>query len=180
MYTIGQVAKKFNLSRSALLYYDSLGLVSPGERTAANYRLYSEEDLKRLEMVCLYRKTGIPLEDIKTLLETTPDETDQILQQSLQQLNKEIELIHLQKQMIVQMIKNKEALKEDLSIKNTFIESLQNIGLKEKEMNQLHVEFERLSPEKHQAFLELLGLEADEIKKIRNASQQGSILGIRD
>jgi len=39
-YPDSQLAGRFGLSRSTLLYYDSIGLLSPSERTASNYRLY--------------------------------------------------------------------------------------------------------------------------------------------
>lgn len=70
MYTIGQLSKAFGLSRSTLLYYDKIGLLMPSARTSAGYRSYSEEDRKRLEQICLYRETGISLEDMKIILDT--------------------------------------------------------------------------------------------------------------
>ena len=53
MYTTKQLCAKAGLSRSALLYYDSLGLVSPSARSQANYRLYFDDDMRRLERVCI-------------------------------------------------------------------------------------------------------------------------------
>ena len=52
MYTIGKLAKKFDLSRSTLLYYDSIGLLKPSSRTESEYRQYSEDDAARLEQIC--------------------------------------------------------------------------------------------------------------------------------
>ncbi len=40
MITIGRLARRFGLSRSTLLYYDSIGLLSPSTRSAKDYRLY--------------------------------------------------------------------------------------------------------------------------------------------
>jgi hypothetical protein len=45
MLTIGRLAERFGLSRSTLLYYDSIELLSPSARSDANYRLYSLESL---------------------------------------------------------------------------------------------------------------------------------------
>ena len=64
MYTIKQLCVKSGLSRSTLLYYDSLRLVQPSARSQANYRLYSDDDVKRLERVCLYKEAGVSLEEI--------------------------------------------------------------------------------------------------------------------
>ncbi len=47
MLSIGKIAKKFRLSRSTMLYYDSIKLLSPSKIGENNYRFYSEEDEKR-------------------------------------------------------------------------------------------------------------------------------------
>ena len=76
MYKIGQVGAKFNLSRSTLLYYDSIGILKPSCRSEANYRLYNEEDVKRLELICMYRDMGIELNAIKVLLNDKAENTE--------------------------------------------------------------------------------------------------------
>jgi DNA-binding transcriptional MerR regulator len=48
MYTVTQLARRCGLSRTALLYYESIGLLLPARRTAGNYRCYGEQDLVRL------------------------------------------------------------------------------------------------------------------------------------
>ncbi|MCP3961623.1 MAG: MerR family transcriptional regulator, partial [bacterium] len=64
MLTISQVAARFGLSRSTLLYYDSIGLLSPSLRSRANYRLYSPADVERMELIDLYRQAGLALKDV--------------------------------------------------------------------------------------------------------------------
>ena len=61
MLTIGRLARRFSLSRSTLLYYDSIGLLRPSGRSPANYRLYTERDRRRLELICRYREAGVPM-----------------------------------------------------------------------------------------------------------------------
>ncbi|MEW8208138.1 MAG: MerR family DNA-binding transcriptional regulator, partial [Candidatus Thiodiazotropha taylori] len=39
MLTVGQVAKRYQLSRSTLLYYDNKGVLKPSGRNHANYRV---------------------------------------------------------------------------------------------------------------------------------------------
>ena len=70
MYRIGQLAKRFGISRSTLLYYDSIRLFSPSGRSTSNYRTYTEADVKRLEQISTYRRTGLTLADIKRLMKT--------------------------------------------------------------------------------------------------------------
>lgn len=52
MYRIGELAALGGLSRSTLLYYDRIGLLSPSGRSEANYRLYSAEDRERTTPSC--------------------------------------------------------------------------------------------------------------------------------
>jgi hypothetical protein len=50
--TIGQLARKHGLSRSTLLYYDRIGLLSPTSRSAAGYRRYGPTEVDRLTRIC--------------------------------------------------------------------------------------------------------------------------------
>ena len=58
MYRISQLAEQFGLSRSTLLYYDRIGLLSPSARSEAGYRQYSAADRGRLESICSLRRAG--------------------------------------------------------------------------------------------------------------------------
>ena len=53
------------------------------------------------------------------------------------------------------------------SNKEGWVAILRASGMSDEDMGRWHVEFERLSPEAHQDFLESLGLEDDEIARIR-------------
>lgn len=68
MYTIGKLAHKFHISRSTLLYYDSIGLLTPSMRDANRYRMYSDDDYRRLEKIMVYREAGISLDKIQGIL----------------------------------------------------------------------------------------------------------------
>ena len=59
MWTVTQLAQRCGLSRSTLLYYESIGLLKPPSRSGGNYRRYGEQDLQRLEQICLYRDAGL-------------------------------------------------------------------------------------------------------------------------
>ena len=76
--TVGQVAERFAITVRTLHHYDEVGLLSPSERTRAGYRLYSEQDLTRLQHVVVYRRLGFALEEIALLLEN-PESVEQHL-----------------------------------------------------------------------------------------------------
>jgi DNA-binding transcriptional MerR regulator len=67
--TVGQLADLAGTTVRTLHHYDEIGLLSPGERTAAGYRLYTEDDVRRLRHVVVYRRLGFALEDVKLLLD---------------------------------------------------------------------------------------------------------------
>ena len=66
--TVSEVARLANVSVRTLHHYDEIGLLVPGGRTDAGYRLYSDDDLRRLQEILLFRELEIPLEDIAALL----------------------------------------------------------------------------------------------------------------
>jgi DNA-binding transcriptional MerR regulator len=55
-----------------LHHYDRTGLLKPGRRTAAGYRLYGEQDFARLQQIATLKFIGLPLREIKTLLDRAP------------------------------------------------------------------------------------------------------------
>ncbi|MGZ4599332.1 MAG: MerR family transcriptional regulator [Oryzihumus sp.] len=67
--TVGQVAERFGVTVRTLHHYDEIGLLSPGERSAAGYRLYTQDDLVCLQHIVVYRRLGFALEEVALLLE---------------------------------------------------------------------------------------------------------------
>ena len=67
--TVGQVAQSFGVTVRTLHHYDNEGLVVPSARTHAGYRLYTDADLSRLAVVVTYRRLGLPLTQVRDLLD---------------------------------------------------------------------------------------------------------------
>jgi DNA-binding transcriptional MerR regulator len=67
--SVGQVSRLAGVTVRTLHHYDEVGLLCPGERTAAGYRRYTEADLIRLQQVLLYRELGFALEEIAVILD---------------------------------------------------------------------------------------------------------------
>ncbi|MFZ1388043.1 MAG: MerR family transcriptional regulator [Thiolinea sp.] len=173
MYTIGQICKRFGLSRSTLLYYDSIGLLPASTRSPSGYRLYTEQALHRMAQVQTYREAGLPLETIQTLLASSTVSSATVLERHLQDLNTEISRLRQQQQVIVHLLDSPTALQGSRTMnKQRWVEMLRAAGLDESGMQKWHAEFEQRSPEAHQDFLESLGIEAAEIQSIRQMSKQ--------
>ena len=65
---VGELAQRLNLNTQTIRYYERIGLLPEPERTASGYRLYGEEDEKRLRFVKNARSMGLTLGEIKEVL----------------------------------------------------------------------------------------------------------------
>jgi DNA-binding transcriptional MerR regulator len=172
MFTIGQVAKKYGLSRSTLIYYDSIGILTPSGRSESNYRLYSDNDLKKMDRMMLFRSAGLSLDSIPSLLVKKGDDLNSSLEHRLSSINNEIQGLRNQQKVILSILENESSLKGSRVItKETWVSLLKAAGLDEDGMKNWHIEFEKTSPEAHQDFLESIGIDKDEIKSIRDWSK---------
>ena len=68
-YTTGEIAKLCGVSVRTVQYYDSRGILVPSELSEGGRRLYSEEDLKRMEIICFLRELDLPINTISQLLD---------------------------------------------------------------------------------------------------------------
>jgi DNA-binding transcriptional MerR regulator len=174
MITISTLAKRSGLSRTALLYYDRLGLLKPFRRNRSGYRLYSSSEANRLEQICLYRKMGIPLREMKKLLDVPGNNVlVEILQRRLHVLDHEISDLRKQQRSIWALLKQKPLQQGEQMIgKERWIEIMHAAGFKDQDMHNWHIQFERMEPEAHQEFLESLCIPKDEVTKIREWSRE--------
>jgi len=168
MITISRLAKKHGLARSTLLYYDRIGLLRPGRRDGSGYRYYSGADEERLEKIRLYRRIGLPLEEIRQILDSAGTRLVEALEARMEMLNVEIAGLRDQQLQIVRMLKSRElpGLTGGLT-KETWISFLKASGFSDDDLARWHVRFEAHSPRHHREFLEFLGIPEEEIELIR-------------
>lgn len=62
------MSETYGVTVRTLHHYDQVGILCPSERSAAGYRLYTEDDLGRLQHVVVYRRLGFSLEEVAQLL----------------------------------------------------------------------------------------------------------------
>lgn len=67
-YSIGEVAKIFNLSTETIKYYEKEGLLSPNKNEVNNYRIYSDYDIIKLYDILFYRSVDMPINGIRKIL----------------------------------------------------------------------------------------------------------------
>ena len=174
MYTIGQLAEEFSLSRSTLLYYDRIGLLSPSARSQSNYRLYSQKDFDRLEKIRTYREAGLAIEAISDILDASDSYSTRVLEQRLAALNSEIGALRKQQAMVIDLLGGDSLLRSaKVMTKQQWVRILSAAGMDEAAQRQWHIEFERDLPEMHTDFLESLGIDQAEIQTIKTWSKAG-------
>lgn len=97
---VKEVAELCGVSVRLLHHWDYVGLVAPSDRLPNGYRLYSEEDVKRIQQALLYRETGMSLDKIKELLNSSQSEEGhlriqlELLEEASHQLNQKIKAVH--------------------------------------------------------------------------------------
>lgn len=68
MIHIKEVAKQTKITVRTLRYYDQIGLLAPSSKTEGGHRLYTEEELKRLQYIQFFKGMGYKLNEIKEML----------------------------------------------------------------------------------------------------------------
>lgn len=67
-YTTGEIAKLCNVTVRTVQYYDTRGILIPSELSEGGRRLYSEDDLKQMKVICFLRELDLPIDAISQIL----------------------------------------------------------------------------------------------------------------
>jgi DNA-binding transcriptional MerR regulator len=171
MWTVSKLAARCGLSRGTLLYYESIGLLKPPSRSAANYRRYVERDFERLRQICVYRHAGLTLDDIRAILDRRETDAGAILKRRLVALDGEIEMRRAHQRAILKLLKTDSIGRDKMITKEKWVSIMKAAGLTDDAMHRWHAEFEKAAPEEHQEFLEFLHIPPPEIRTIREWSR---------
>lgn len=113
-YKIGEISKIYGFGRDSLMYYEEIGILSP-ERDTNGYRMYSIQDLYKLNLIKELRSIGFSMKKIKEYLENrTLQTTENILREELKLTEKKIEEMQKQKANIIHRINAIEEAKSDV------------------------------------------------------------------
>jgi len=108
MYRIGEVANMAGLSQRALRHYDEVGLLTPSERTDSGYRLYTTQDLERLQEILLYRELGVALDRIAIIINDPRADRRAILEEQRTQLSERIAKLSAMSELVEQALASME------------------------------------------------------------------------
>jgi len=174
MLTVTKLARQCGLSRTALLYYESIGLMPAPIRSQGNYRCYGQAHLRRLQEICAYRQAGLTLEDIRAIVNRPRSDAAAVLKRRLLEIDAEIRTRREHQQAILKLLQHKTMRKDRMITKEKWTSIMSACGLTDEQMHRWHSEFERSAPEEHQEFLEFLHIPPAEIATIRHKSRTGT------
>ena len=132
-YTTGEIAKLCGVSVRTVQYYDSRNILVPSALSEGGRRLYSEDDLKRMRIICFLREASLPINSIGELFaEEHPENVISILLEQQERTLRE-EIAEGQKKLgIIETIQRE--LKE---IENFSVETIGDIAYVMKNKNEL-------------------------------------------
>jgi DNA-binding transcriptional MerR regulator len=173
METISRLGRRFGVSRSTLLYYDRIGLLRASARTGARYRRYSEADARRLQLIRLYRAAGVPLAEIRRILDAPRAALAATLERRLQELQMEQARLRAQQDVIIRILRRPDLARRYRGLdQRAWTGLLAAVGLDREAMLRWHAEFERMAPEAHQDFLEALRIPTAAVHRIRQGAKE--------
>lgn len=132
-YTTGELAKLCGITVRTVQHYDNKGVLHPSALSEGGRRLYSEEDLQKMQTICLLRNLGLSLDTIKKIFEepNSREVISLLLTEQLKTLDAEIDERQVQRKQINAILRGMEET-PDFSL-----ESLADIADRMKQKNPL-------------------------------------------
>lgn len=87
---VGQLARLTGLTVRTLHHYEEIGLLIPSARSEAGYRLYSRDDVERLQRIVSLRQLGFSLASIAACLDGTGYELREVVNLHVEHLREQI------------------------------------------------------------------------------------------
>lgn len=135
-YTTGELANICGVTKRTVQYYDKEKIVVPSKMSNGGRRIYTEDDLKKFQLVCLYKNLGLSLHEIKGILESD-NQYSVVMELLNNQQEKIAKQIHDLKELHDKLatISNEIYVSKTISIKSD--EELKNLYMRKKQHNKI-------------------------------------------
>ncbi|MGX7417956.1 MerR family transcriptional regulator [Carnobacterium gallinarum] len=189
-YTVKKLSELAGISGRTLRFYDQINLLKPKRINSSGYRIYGGNEVDRLQQILFYRSLGLPLEEIKQILDAPDFDNEVALMEHYQQLLKEQQQLNqliatvektLQAKRGLSKMKDQEkfeGFKKELIEKNEVqygAEIREKYGMQAvKASNQ---KMAGMSQERYQAFEQLGDDLIDELREAMKTGDPGSEVG---
>lgn len=104
MLHIHKVAELTGITVRTLRYYDQIGLITPASKTEGGHRLYTSEEMKKLQQVQFLKHSGFSLKEIKQMLDAADWNWRSSLENQLAFVQKEQEKLERMKASLTAML----------------------------------------------------------------------------
>lgn len=137
-YTTGELAKLCGVTVRTVQFYDTKGILCPSALTEGGRRIYSDQDLKQLRLICLLKTMGLTLESIKEILVSkAPDQVLQLLlEEQLHRVEGEIAQKEEQRRRIMQV---KSCLEDAKTIPAQSIQDIEQMMKEQKRLKTIYM-----------------------------------------
>jgi len=154
LYTVSQIARRTQITVRALHHYEAKGLLAPAQRSAAGYRLYGADELRRLQHIVSLKALGFSLAEIRACLDADAPSLGQAL---LRQVGRLREVV-VRQQELVQRLEYvaRQALQGETIDAETLLSSIEATTVMEKyftpeQMQSIQQRGNELGPERIRA-----------------------------
>ena len=123
LYTVGEMAKKFDMAPSTLRYYDKEGLLPFVERSGGGIRMFKESDSEWIAVIECLKKTGMSIREIRRFIDWCIEGDATI--------EKRLELIDSRRRAVLKEIEKLNETLEMLDYKHWYYETAKAAGTTE-------------------------------------------------
>lgn len=107
-YTVHKLSQMAGISERTLRYYDNIGLLKPAKVNSSGYRIYTSKEVDILQQILFYKKLGIELSNIKSIITDPNFDSTKSLKKHLEKLQENKENLEVLIENVKKTILNKE------------------------------------------------------------------------
>lgn len=143
-YTTGEMAKLCGISVRTVQFYDAKGLLKPSQLTEGGRRIYTEDDLAGMRIICTLKSLGLSLSSIKDIMHSGRpiDTLSQLLKERQKQLESEAENIRHSREIIDNILSQINASK---AISLEYIIGMEQRMKEKKKMSSMYIKMSALA-----------------------------------
>ncbi len=143
-YTTGEMAKLCGISVRTVQFYDAKGLLKPSQLTEGGRRIYTEDDLAGMRIICTLKSLGLSLSSIKDIMHSGRpiDTLSQLLKERQKQLESEAENIRNSRDIIDYILSQ---INDSKAISLEYIIGMEQRMKEKKKMSSMYIKMSALA-----------------------------------
>ena len=108
---ITEISEKYDVTARTLRYYESIGLIKSTREEGYSYRMFTENEVKKIEQILVLRKLNISIKDIQRIFDSVGAEIVlEVLEKKVEMIEEEVSLLKELKEIVLDFISEIENL----------------------------------------------------------------------